>query len=190
MLRWNGYGEVTITYPLSDSARFYFKEKLGEAKRPGDAERVSINIPPAYPFSQPQSLLHFDEETRLRHALGQSFPDLAAKRFGQFSRFPDAVAHPESNEDISDLLAWARTASVQVIPFGGGTSVVGGVNPARREEDDRPVLTISLARLNDLRGLDETSQLATFGAGTQGPHVEAQQRTHRLTRRLALGRAS
>jgi len=181
MLRWNGYGDETITLPLSESARVYFSQILGSAERPQDVDRASVMIPPSQLLSNPHALLHFDDELRLRHALGQSFPDLAAKRFGSISRFPDAVAFPESDEEVVDLLAWARTAGAQVIPFGGGTSVVGGVNPLKREEDDRPVVTISLARLNDLRNLNETSQLATFGAGTLGPYVEAQLRAHGFT---------
>src|SRR5215216_267241 len=181
MLRWNGYGEETITYPLSESARVYFSRILGGARQPADVTRDAINIPPSYPFSHLHPLLRSDDETRLRHALGQSFPDLAAKRFGMFPRFPDAVAFPENNQDIRDLLGWARGAGAQVIPFGGGTSVVGGVNPIKQEQHDRPVLTISLSRLNDLRHLDETSHLATFGAGTLGPYVEAQLRAYGYT---------
>jgi alkyldihydroxyacetonephosphate synthase len=181
MLRWNGYGEETITYPLSESAQIYFSQMLGGATRPLDIARESVDIPLPYQFSQPHPLLQTDHETRLRHALGQSFPDLAAKRFGKFSRFPDAVAFPETDQNVSDLLAWARRAGLQVVPFGGGTSVVGGVNPTRQEIDDRPVLTISLSRLNDLRHLDETSHLATFGAGTLGPYVEAQLRAYGFT---------
>jgi alkyldihydroxyacetonephosphate synthase len=181
MLRWNGYGEETIRYPLSDSARVYLGQILGAAERPPDVRRESLTIPPPHPFSTSHSLLQSDDETRLRHALGQSFPDLAAKRFGKIPRFPDAVTFPGGDEDVGDLLAWARKAGAQVIPFGGGTSVVGGVNPTKQENDDRPVLTISLARLNDLRELDETSHLATFGAGTLGPYVEAQLCAHGFT---------
>jgi len=181
MLRWNGYGEETITYPLSDSAKSYFSKILGGPKSPPDVERSAVSVPPPCHFSKTHALLQFDDEIRLRHARGQSFPDLAAKRFGQFSRFPDAVAFPESDSDVNELLVWAKSASVQVIPFGGGTSVVGGINPMARDVDDRPVLTISLARLNALRDLDRTSRLATFGAGTQGPYVEAQLRAHGFT---------
>ena len=181
MLRWNGYGEETITYPLSESTRVHFSQVLGDSKHPQDAKRESLNIPPPYLFSHPHPFLQSDNETRLRHALGQSFPDLIARRFGKIPRFPDAVAFPESNQDVTDLLKWARRTGVQVIPFGGGTSVVGGVNPAQYERDDRPVLTISLSRLNDLRHLDETSHLATFGAGTLGPYVEAQLRAYGFT---------
>ena len=181
MLRWNGYGDETITYLLSEAAKAYFSRILGGAERPRDVDRESVTVAPSYPFSKPHPLLQFDDDIRLRHALGQSFPDLAAKRFGQFHRFPDAVAFPESAQDVIDLLAWARTAGIQVIPYGGGTSVVGGINPAKNEEDDRPVVTISLSRLNELQQLDTTSHLATFGAGTLGPYVEAQLRAHGFT---------
>ena len=181
MLRWNGYGEESITYPLSDSARVYFSKILGSASPPADVQRESLTIPTPYSFSNSNTLLHTDDETRLRHALGQSFPDLAAKRFGKISRFPDAVAFPAWDGDVSDLLRWAHDAGAQVIPFGGGTSVVGGINPIHHDRDDRPVLTISLARLNDLRHLDQTSHLATFGAGTLGPYIEAQLRAYGFT---------
>jgi len=181
MLRWNGYGEEAITYPLSDSAKVYFGRILGAAEPPRDADRNSVTVAPAYSFSHPHSLLKFDADLRLRHALGQSFPDLTCKRFGVFPRFPDAVAFPECDEDVRDLLAWTKKTGTQVIPYGGGTSVVGGVNSLSRADDERPVLTISLARLNDLRDLDEKSHLATFGAGTQGPYIEAQLRAHGFT---------
>jgi len=181
MLRWNGYGEESLTYPLSESARVYLGRILGDAGRPPDVDRASIIVPAPCSFSNPHALLQVDDETRLRHALGQSFPDLAAKRFGHFQRFPDAVAFPESQVDVTSLLAWAGSTGAQVIPFGGGTSVVGGINPEARGRDDRPVLTISLSRLNDMQSLDKTSQLATFGAGTLGPYVEAQLRAYGFT---------
>ncbi len=179
MLRWNGWGHEAITYPLSEAARVYLSAHLGAPEPPPDVPRASVDVPPPHPFARAHALLVTEADTRLRHARGQSFPDLAAKRFGQFERFPDAVAFPASDEEVRDLVAWARAAGAHVIPFGGGTSVVGGVNPAGG--DDRPVLTLSLERLNDLRDLDETSRLATFGAGTSGPLVEAQLRAHGFT---------
>src|SRR6185503_18123677 len=69
------------------------------------------------------------------------------------------------------LLALAKETAAHVIPYGGGTSVVGGVTPS--PDDDRPIITISLDGLAGLRGLDERSGLATFGAGTVGPDIEA-----------------
>ena len=172
MLRWNGWGYESIVFPLSETAKLYLGAHLGPPEPPPDVPRPAVPIPAPRAFARPHPLLIGDDEIRLRHARGQSFPDLIAKRFGRIERFPDAVAFPEKDDDLRELLDGARGAGAQVSPFGGGTSVVGGVNPAAG--DDRPVLTLSLARLNDLRDLDETSRLATFGAGISGPLVEAQ----------------
>src|SRR5690606_15611542 len=67
---------------------------------------------------------------------------------------------------------------LHVIPYGGGTSVAGHINPI---DQGRPILTVSLAHMNRLIDLDRESQLATFGAGTPGPLVEAQLRAHGYT---------
>jgi alkyldihydroxyacetonephosphate synthase len=83
--------------------------------------------------------------------------------------FPDGVAEPVSSQEVRELLAWAVKENVIVIPYGGGTSVAGHINPL---EGSRPVLTLSLARLNTLISLDRESQLATIGAGANGPRVE------------------
>ncbi len=179
MLRWNGWGDPQITFPLPPSFIRYLGERLGPPKPPPDVERHQVQVPAPHTFRHPHELLETDEEIRLRHARGQSFPDLTAKRFGEFGRFPDAVAFPEASEQIRSLLDWAQATGVQMIPFGGGTSVVGGVNPLL--DSDRPIVTLSLARLNDLRDLDATSGLVTFGAGTTGPLVEAQLRSHGFT---------
>ena len=179
MLRWNGWGYQEITYPLSEATRAHLKAHLGEPAPPPDARREAVRLPPPHVFPRPHESLVTDDDSRLRHARGQSFPDLVAKRFGQYQRFPDAVAFPERDEQVGELLRWAGAAGAQVIPFGGGTSVVGGVNPS--VEDDRPVMTLSMARVNDLRALDETSGLAAFGAGAAGPLVEAQLRAHGFT---------
>ncbi|MEO7423165.1 MAG: FAD-binding oxidoreductase [Ornithinibacter sp.] len=115
---------------------------------------------------------------RLVHSHGQSFLDLVALRTGSIATAPDGVAHPTSPEDVRDLIRDARRVGVAVVPFGGGTSVVGGVN---RVPGEQPVVTVDLGRLNQLRDLDERSLLATFGAGTAGPDLEAALRVRGLT---------
>src|SRR6185295_1384282 len=92
---------------------------------------------------------------------------------------PDGVARPAAGEDVRELLRAAAGRGFTVIPFGGGTSVVGGVDPD--PDDDRPVLTASMARLAGLRDLDARSGLATFGAGTVGPALQAALAPHGLT---------
>jgi alkyldihydroxyacetonephosphate synthase len=115
---------------------------------------------------------------RLRHARGQSFPDWVALRSGRAAPYPDGVAYPQTEEEVRALVDYAVEHDVRLIPYGGGTSVVGHVNPLPGE---RPVLTVDLGRLCRLRRLDEESQLASFGAGVRGPDLEAQLRARGYT---------
>jgi alkyldihydroxyacetonephosphate synthase len=115
-------------------------------------------------------LISLDAEDRLRHARGQSLPDWLAMRSGDFGIFPDGVALPKTSEQVQSLLQYAQQHQLSVIPYGGGTSVVGHINP---EAGDRPVLTIDMTGMNQLMKLDRESQIATFGAGTTGPMVES-----------------
>ena len=94
---------------------------------------------------------------------------------GDFEVFPDGVAHPQSTADVETLLQLASEHDIIIIPFGGGTSVVGHINPPK---DVRPVLTVAMGQMDQLIDLDTESQIATFGAGTQGPTVEAQLDEH------------
>ena len=115
---------------------------------------------------------------RLRHARGQSFPDLIALRGGQIPVFPDGVAYPLGAADVRELLRYAAATGARLIPYGGGTSVVGHINP---QPGEAPVLTVDMRRMNRLLDLDAPSSLATFGAGVAGPDLEAQLRAHGYT---------
>ncbi|MEO1084896.1 MAG: FAD-binding oxidoreductase, partial [Acidobacteriota bacterium] len=106
---------------------------------------------------------------RLRHARGQGLSDVLRMRAGSLPAMPDAVAYPADADQLDALLRTAASSGVRVIPWGGGTSVTGGVNVV---PEDRPALTVDLGRISGLEALDETSGLATFGAGTPGPAVE------------------
>jgi alkyldihydroxyacetonephosphate synthase len=119
-----------------------------------------------------------DPELRVRHARGQSLPDWIALRSGRVGAFPDGVAYPTDEDEVRDLLRYAVEAGARLIPYGGGTSVVGHINPLPGEA---PVLTVNLSRLNRLRAFDTTSHLATFGAGVCGPDLEAQLRARGTT---------
>ena len=114
-------------------------------------------------------LIKTDPETRVRHARGQSLPDWLEMHSGNVDTFPDGVAFPESSEQIRELLAHAKKNNLIVIPYGGGTSVVGHINP---ETSDKSILTIDMAKMNSMLSIDTESQLATFGAGAPGPVVE------------------
>ena len=169
MRRWNGWGDDATTYPLPESAAQYLEARIGVGPRLEDAslERVLANIPATRLSPHPH--LSTDPEDRLRHARGQSLPDWVALRSGRVGVFPDGVAYPACDEDVRALLDYARRTGTRLIPYGGGTSVVGHINPL---PGGAPVLTLDLSRLNRLLDLDETSQLATFEAGITGPEIE------------------
>ncbi|MFZ0546769.1 MAG: FAD-binding oxidoreductase [Candidatus Promineifilaceae bacterium] len=178
MKRWNGWGDVNHTYPFPPSAADYLTTLVGEGTSYPDAalESVIASVPPSQIPEQP--LITTDAEQRLYHARGQSLPDWIALRSGRIGAFPDGVAYPASAEEVRTLLQFARRTETQLIPYGGGTSVVGHINPL---PGGRPVLTVDLSRLNRLEYLDQTSRLATFGAGVTGPYLEAQLRPFNLT---------
>lgn len=173
MRRWNGWGDDTEGYALSKSAAKFLHKTVGPGKPPRDAtlEEVLRRVPPSR--LPPDPLISTDPEDRLRHARGQSLPDWIALRSGRIDTFPDGVARPSGNEDIRRLLDFARRNGIFLIPYGGGTSVVGHINPLPGRE---PVLTVDLSRMNRLLKFDEQSHQAVFEAGVAGPDLEAQLR--------------
>ncbi len=156
--------------------------RIGPGRRQRDAtlhdviDQVSAGRLPRHP------LIDASPEARALHARGQSFADWVALRSGRLGVVPDGVARPADGEAVRDLLRFAATVGARVIPFGGGTSVVGGVTPAGggagsahasgSDTDLRPVLTIDLRGIAGLRRLGASSGLATFGAGTVGPAID------------------
>lgn len=178
MRRWNGWGDEETVVELPAAGAEFLAARVGPGQPLADADlaqvlaRVPASRLPAHP------LVSVDAEDRVRHARGQSLPDWLAMRSGEFGVFPDGVACPETAEQIRALLAWASEHDVTVIPYGGGTSVAGHINP---QAGARPVLTVSLERMNQLVGIDEESLLATFGPGANGPQVESQLRARGYT---------
>jgi alkyldihydroxyacetonephosphate synthase len=176
--RWNGWGSDDVDYPVPSSALVYLAEALGPAQ-PGPSaplETIVGRIPPSRLSDHP--LISRDPETRLRHARGHSLPDWIALRFGSLDRFPDGVALPTSDDEIERILAFAKETGTWLIPYGGGTSVVGHINPP---PFDHPFLTVSLERMRRMSKLDEASRIAAFEAGVTGPHLEAQLRARGYT---------
>lgn len=178
MRRWNGWGDEANNYPVKPEAHAFIKKKLGLGKTLPEASLTEVvaKVPASRIKDHP--LISTDAEDRVRHARGQSLPDWLAVRSGELGQFPDGVAYPCCREDVIALLEYAAEQELQVIPYGGGTSVVGHINPPVSE---RPVLTIDMSRMNQLTNLDEASQLATFGAGVVGPDLEAQLRARGYT---------
>jgi alkyldihydroxyacetonephosphate synthase len=119
---------------------------------------------------------------RISHALGKAYRDVVRGFRGEFPNPPDLVAYPESAEDVDAVLAFCADASAAAIPFGGGTSVVGGVEPRMREEYPA-VVSVDLKRMDRVLEVDAISKAARIQAGATGPGLEAQLRAHGLTLR-------
>ena len=117
-----------------------------------------------------------DTEDRVRHTYGQGYRDLVRGFHGEFAAAPDAVAEPETEDEIKDVLAWATAERVAVVPYGGGTSVVGGVecDPQGDGAAYSGVVSLSVRALDSVREVDETSRTALIEAGATGPEINDQ----------------
>ncbi|NNL77219.1 MAG: FAD-binding protein, partial [Desulfobacterales bacterium] len=171
MQRWNGWGDDAVYMDLSPQALKLLCELIGEGRVCPDypLEKFLENMPEARLSKHP--LISFDAKLRLDHAHGQSMADWIGLRGGTLKRFPDGVSVPETVEEIHELLRFAAEQNAVVIPYGGGTSVVGHLEVPQTE---RPVLCLSLERYNRLISIDIRSRLAVFEAGIRGPRLEQQ----------------
>jgi alkyldihydroxyacetonephosphate synthase len=159
------------------------RERLGfggEIEEPVPLERVETR---AARLKAPAGLgdLFTDEKyERVSRALGKAYRDVVRGFRGEFENPPDLVAQPRDESEIEAVLSWAESEGAAVVPFGGGTSVVGGVEPRL---GDRPVVTLDLRRLDRVLEVDPTSMAARIQAGATGPRLEEQLREHGLTLR-------
>ena len=110
---------------------------------------------------------------RAQHAAGRSLPDLLRLRSGKLGRAPNAVLYPETSQHVAAILGLARGHALSVVPFGGGSSVVGGVDPLC-PRGKRAVLSLDTTRLHRLLAMDYESLTASFEAGIDGPKSEAE----------------
>jgi alkyldihydroxyacetonephosphate synthase len=158
-------------------ARFGFG---GEVEKPLPLSEVELRAPR---LKRPEAfgdLFTDDRYERVSRALGKAYRDIVRGFRGEFENPPDLVALPRDESEIETVLSWAEAEGAAVIPFGGGTSVVGGVE-ARLGE--RPVVTMDLRRLDRVLEVDPVSLAARIQAGATGPRLEEQLREHGLTLR-------
>lgn len=117
---------------------------------------------------------------RAGHSYGKSYRDVVRAVRGEFPNPPDVVAYPRTEAEVVAALEWADQANAVAIPYGGGSSVVGGVEPPG---GDRPVVSIDLRELDQVLEVDPVSRAARIQAGVLGPHLEDQLRPHGFTLR-------
>jgi alkyldihydroxyacetonephosphate synthase len=152
----------------------------GEPEEPVQLERVEIREPRLKAPRALGDLFSDDRRERVGHALGKAYRDVVRGFRGEFENPPDLVAFPRGESEIEAVLSWSEAEGAAVIPYGGGTSVVGGVEGRL---GDRPFVSLDLRRLDRVLELDGESLAARIQAGATGPGLEEQLRDHGLTLR-------
>lgn len=171
MKRWNGWGEEGDIYELPKRANKYLQQLLGKGEAPKDAtlDQIVEKVPQSRLPDHP--LISTNPKERVLHSVGQSLADWIWIRSGEIPYFPDGIAYPKSVIEIEQVLKLAKEWNAIIIPYGGGTSVVGHINVI---DNACPVITVSMKKMNKLLSISKTDMLATFQAGVKGPDLEAE----------------
>ncbi len=178
-MRWNGWGDPSKAKELPLAVRALLPVKLGRVPKPDAAVALDeVELAPSALDAADRTALAVivgddhvasDHDARIRHSGGRSTPDLLRRR-ARRQDAPDAVVSPADHAEVVEVLRLAGSRGIAVVPFGGGTSVVGGLDPERGAH--RAVIALELRRLSGLVSLDETSGEAVLQAGTTGPEAE------------------
>ena len=129
-----------------------------------------------------KNILSDDQVERLNHTYGKSFPDVARAMLGLFPNPPDLVAFPNNQEEVVNILDWANENNIAVVPYGGGSSVCGGVE-TDVGDDYSAVISLDLRNLNQVLEIDKSSRAARIQAGIFGPALEGELKKSNLTLR-------
>lgn len=184
-MRWNGWGDPAQAKDLPLPVRALLPILLGRVRKPApavelshvqlDRSRLTDDDRAAFDAAVGPENVDDTAEARIRHAGGRSTPDLLRRREHRQSA-PDAVVRPAHHDEVRACLEVAVARGIAVIPFGGGTSVVGSLDPETGVH--HAVVSLDLRRLSGLIALDEISGDAVLAAGTTGPEAEALLATH------------
>jgi len=153
-----------------------------EVRKPPRLSEVELREPRRLPPASLASFCTRDVYERASHTYGKGFRDIVRAFRRDFANAPDLVAHPRDEQDVVAILDWCADSGVAAIPYGGGSSVVGGVE-ARIDDAYPAAISIDLGRLNRVLEIDETSRAARIQAGTFGPALEGELRERGLTLR-------
>jgi alkyldihydroxyacetonephosphate synthase len=190
-MRWWGWGDPAHASALPAHALGFLRETVGIAATPRPPValgrvRLAESSLPASALDQLRGIVgaegvREDHSERVRHAAGKGYPDLVRMRAGEPDGAPDAVVHPAGHDQVRAVLDLCARASLAVVPFGGGTSVVGGVAPLRG--DHGGVLSLDMGRMGTVLELDSESSTVKVQAGIRAPALER----HLAARGLTLG---
>jgi alkyldihydroxyacetonephosphate synthase len=180
-MKWWGWGDPARDSVLPEAAQRLLQSELGTGgapRRPVALEEVRLGDP-ALPEAARQAVeavvgthgVRDDRVARVGHAAGKGYQDLVRVRAGDCQGAPDAVVYPESHVQVRAVLVACQEQGVAVVPFGGGTSVVGGVEPLRGGFGS--VIALDLGRMDALGPVDRRSLTALLGPGLRCPEAEA-----------------
>lgn len=179
-MRWWGWGEEAHPPGLSAQALRFLAETVGVAPHPRPPVALAhVHLaPPALSgeaFTDLRAIVgahnvRDEHSERILHAAGKGYPDLVRMRAGEPEGAPDAIVLPGSTEEVAAVLALCARCSLAVVPFGGGTSVVGGVAPLRGEHSG--VIALDMRRMDGVLGLDGESRTVSVQAGLRAPALE------------------
>jgi len=192
-LRWNGWGLVTQENPYPDGAAqwIFIRDALGMKELPSTPAKrfTDISLPKSRLDAEAISRLkeicgnnqvRDDDYERAFHARGKSYHDLLYVRAGKLEIAPDAAVYPRSPEEVEQVMTFCLKHKVALVPFGGGSSVVGGVT-AESGSLERAVITLDMTLMNRVLKIDKKSMTATVQAGIYGPHLEKALQEHGVT---------
>ncbi|WP_433196467.1 FAD-binding oxidoreductase [Nocardia sp. CA-107356] len=190
---WWGWGNVedAVVGAEQDALTARVSAILPEADltphEPPSVESLGLPEPRVTAPDSLAELVSTDPADRAAHAHGQAFRDVVRNLLGDVRNAPDLVVRPRGENDIVDILDWATGANIAVIPFGGGTSVVGGVEPrlpcGHTANEFAAAISLDLGALDRVLEIDRTSRAARIQAGVFGPALEDQLRDADLTLR-------
>lgn len=185
---WWGWGNVEDAVDASelDSLIQHCTEAIPglTLDEPHEAPSIADLDLPESTVKAPGSLAHLVSDSpadRAAHTHGKAYRDIVRNLQGDLQNVPDLIARPQSESDIVDILDWCSEKGFAAIPYGGGSSVVGGIEP--RFTDYSGTVTINLEHLDQVLEIDPTSRAARIEAGILGPNLESQLRPHGLTLR-------
>ena len=178
-----GFEDQQPPHEQVEAAAAAARDHLGfppaEVERPVPLEQIELAPSMLEPPASLAQICATDRYERVTHSYGKSYRDVVRAFRGRFQNPTDVVAHPADEADVERVLAWCEDAGAAAIPFGGGTSVVGGVEPP----GDRPSVTIDLRSMDRVLDVNRVSRAALIQAGATGPRLEEQLREHGLTLR-------
>ncbi len=177
-MHWSRWGDPAQAGPLPETALALVDAFIGTSDTPAVAPGdVVLSAPlPDDLVAELTGIVGaehvlLDHDTRLHRTRGKSTPDLLKLRHGDGSDSPDAVVRPGSHDEVAAVIAWCVRRHVALVPFGGGTSVVGGL--AARREGFAGVVSLDLIRFDKLLEVDHDSMTALLEPGLRGPQAEA-----------------